>query len=154
MFEPSQHQAQTPPDVDRIRAHTSEANNRRIDRETAGAIAEARSSPAALSARLDELDREWHVDRAVMMNFAVVGAFSAWKAMRSLKRTGSTGVWGAFFWTQMGFLANHALRGWCPPLPVFRRLGFRSAREIADERVALHEACAAVIVVDAGDAAL
>jgi hypothetical protein len=23
-----------------------------------------------------------------------------------------------------GFLLQHALQGWCPPVPVFRRLGF------------------------------
>ena len=31
----------------------------------------------------------------------------------------------------------HAATGWYPLLPVFRRLGFRSAREIAGERYAL-----------------
>jgi hypothetical protein len=41
------------------------------------------------------------------------------------------------FFTQMGFLANHAIRRWCPPMPVLRRLGFRSDHEISAERVAL-----------------
>jgi hypothetical protein len=36
-----------------------------------------------------------------------------------------------------GFLLQHALQGWCPPLPVFRRLGFRTASEIDYERYAL-----------------
>jgi hypothetical protein len=36
-----------------------------------------------------------------------------------------------------GFLFQHALQGWCPPVPVLRRLGFRTAREIDIERVAL-----------------
>ena len=35
-----------------------------------------------------------------------------------------------------GFLLQHALQGWCPPLPVFRRLGVRTAREI-EERTTL-----------------
>jgi len=35
------------------------------------------------------------------------------------------------------FLLQHAVQGWCPPLPVFRRLGVRTADEINDERVAL-----------------
>jgi len=50
------------------------------------------------------------------------------------------GGWGALFWVQVGFLAFHALRGWCPPLPLFRRLGFRSADEIGVEREVLHDA--------------
>jgi hypothetical protein len=36
-----------------------------------------------------------------------------------------------------GFLFQHAIEGWCPPVPILRRLGFRTAREIDIERVAL-----------------
>ena len=36
-----------------------------------------------------------------------------------------------------GFLLQHAVQGWCPPLPVFRRLGVRTAYEIEEERYAL-----------------
>ncbi len=36
-----------------------------------------------------------------------------------------------------GFLLQHALQGWCPPLPLFRRLGVRTAAEIDQERYAL-----------------
>jgi hypothetical protein len=31
----------------------------------------------------------------------------------------------------------HAVQGWCPPVPVLRRLGFRTASEIDHERYAL-----------------
>ena len=27
------------------------------------------------------------------------------------------------------FFAQHALQGWCPPIPVFRRLGVRTAAD-------------------------
>jgi hypothetical protein len=37
----------------------------------------------------------------------------------------------------LGFFAQHALQGWCPPIPVFRRLGVRTQREIERERYAL-----------------
>ena len=33
-----------------------------------------------------------------------------------------------------GFLLQHALQGWCPPLPLFRSLGVRTAGEIDEER--------------------
>lgn len=36
-----------------------------------------------------------------------------------------------------GFLMQHALQGWCPPIELFRRLGVRTAGEIARERYAL-----------------
>ena len=35
------------------------------------------------------------------------------------------------------FLFQHAIQGWCPPVPILRRLGFRTSYEIEEERVAL-----------------
>jgi hypothetical protein len=37
----------------------------------------------------------------------------------------------------MAFLFQHAVQGWCPPVPVLRRLGFRTVYEIEDETQAL-----------------
>lgn len=36
-----------------------------------------------------------------------------------------------------GFLLQHAVQGWCPPLPLFRRGGVRTQTEIEQERYAL-----------------
>jgi hypothetical protein len=36
-----------------------------------------------------------------------------------------------------GFLLQHALQGWCPPVPFFRRRGVRTEAEIDRERYAL-----------------
>lgn len=35
------------------------------------------------------------------------------------------------------FLLQHAVQGWCPPVPILRRLGYRTNREQDDERIAL-----------------
>ena len=35
------------------------------------------------------------------------------------------------------FLFQHAVQGWCPPVPILRRMGFRTADEINRERYAL-----------------
>lgn len=35
------------------------------------------------------------------------------------------------------FLFQHAVKGWCPPVPVFRRFGIRTRREIDLEKYAL-----------------
>lgn len=125
------------PDHDGIREKTPEPVNRKIDLVTRGAIAEAEVSAWRIRARLAELDREWNVDRALMLNFAIVAGLSSSLAMRNLVRRGWLGGWGALFFTQIGFLAYHAAKRWCPPMAVFRRLGFRSAIEIAAERCAL-----------------
>lgn len=126
-----------PPADDEVRAHTSDASNARIDDKTRAALEEAGRSPAAIHARLDALGHEWNVDRALMLNFAIVAGLSSSLAMRSLARGGKLGGWGVLFYTQIAFLAHHAIRRWCPPMPVFRRLGFRSQREIEAERCAL-----------------
>jgi len=37
----------------------------------------------------------------------------------------------------LSFLLLHAIQGWCPPVPVLRRLGIRTREEIDRERYAL-----------------
>jgi hypothetical protein len=37
----------------------------------------------------------------------------------------------------LGFLLQHAVQGWCPPLALLRRLGVRTRREIDAEKYAL-----------------
>lgn len=119
---------------DRVRRHTSPDVNTKIDRLTRAIVEDcATGGRDAIVLRLKELDREWDVDRALMANFAVVGG-----ATLMLGERHHPG-WKYFFRAQMGFLFMHALVGWCPPLAVFRRLGFRTAKEIALEREALVE---------------
>lgn len=127
------------PSHDGIRERLSNSANARIDRETQVAIDEASRSPEQIQARIADLDREWNIDRALMLNFAIVGGLASSLAMRSLARRDKLGGWGALFFTQLVFLANHAVRRWCPPMPVFRRLGFRSQQEIEAERCVLQQ---------------
>lgn len=124
------------PENDQIRDRSSDRANQRIDDDTRQELAKA-ESPTTVHQRLAELDREWDIDRALMLNFAVIGGGMAALALRSMRRHRKLGVPGVLLFTQLGFLAYHAIRRWCPPMPVFRRLGFRSDREIAAERVEL-----------------
>ncbi len=133
------------PENDLIRERSSDRANQRIDEETRDELASARSIPA-MRQRLAELDREWDIDRALMLNFAAIGGVMASLALREMRKHRRLGVPGALLFTQLGFLAYHAIRRWCPPMPVFRRLGFRSDREIAAERVELERRIAATRV--------
>lgn len=126
-----------PPEHDGIRERTPDDVNRKIDLITRGAIADAEVSAWRIRARLGEIDNEWNVDRALMLNFAIVAGASSSLAMRNLTRRGRIGGWGTLFFTQIVFLGYHAIKRWCPPMALFRRLGFRSAKEIAAERCAL-----------------
>jgi hypothetical protein len=124
---------------DRVRRHTADDVNARIDQETAERLRSLEAAgAAALVRRLGELDREWNVDRALMANFAIVGGAAFTAGVASMRgRRGRWNGWLTFFSVQLGFLLWHATRGWCPPLPVFRRLGYRTAKEIAREREAV-----------------
>jgi hypothetical protein len=116
---------------DRIRDNTADHVRRKIDAGTEQAIAGAvAAGPEAIAARLRDLGREWNADRAVMANFAILGGLSYVLGRRNRG-------WRTFFHVQLGFLLYHSIFGWCPPLPVFRRLGFRSQQEIDAERARL-----------------
>lgn len=130
---------------DRVRKHTAHATNHRIDKDTRDHVQTTlRGGPAAIAARLDAIATEWDVDRALMANFAILGGAAfvtgitqyATSSPFRAKRKGFLYLFGA----QLGFLLLHATVGWCPPLPVLRRLGFRTAREIESERRTLERA--------------
>ena len=128
-----------PPDHDRTRARSSDKANTRIDRLTRGVLDEVGESPERVRQRLAALDREWDLDRALLAVFPVLGSITASNAIRSARRKGRMGFWGALLFTQLGFLLYHAVRGWCPPVAVLRPLGFRTWREICEERRALEK---------------
>ncbi len=117
---------------DRVRAHTAPYVNERIDRQIEGSIQRlARSEREQVRERLAELDREWDVDRAVMAVMAVAGSVSLQLGLTRRR---------FFFFplrAQLAFLFLHAVVGWCPPIALLRRLGFRTHREIEAEKTAL-----------------
>lgn len=119
-------------DADRVRTHTAEAVLRRIDDRTVSKVAElADVDPGVISRRLDELDREWDSDRVVEAEAAASGlAGLALGTLVSPAFLAATGV-------VAGAVLIHAVSGRYPLMPVFRRLGVRTAREIARERYAL-----------------
>jgi hypothetical protein len=87
--------------------------------------------PHLIEDRLRELDREWDIERILEMNAAALSflgvLLGARKSPRWLLLPGVVG----------GFLLQHAIQGWCPPVPVLRRLGVRTAREIHREKYAM-----------------
>lgn len=120
-----------PSTVNRVPAHTAEHVNQQIRLRTERSVAYYRQHPQQITHRLRELDREWDIERTLEANAAtlvVAGAVLGLTVNR--KFLGIPLVVG-------GFLLQHALQGWCPPLPLFRRLGLRTAAEIQHERSAL-----------------
>ena len=116
----------------RVEQHTPDHVNERIYRDMRKRVAECYAlDDEEIDARIRELEQEWDIERTLETNAAAVilaglalGAFSNRK-------------WYLLSATAGGFLLQHALQGWCPPLPFFRNRGIRTAKEIHEEITAL-----------------
>ncbi len=121
-----------PSSVERVPQHTNDAMNERIRRQTEENVARYQHADGTkIEARLAELDREWDVERLLEAN-AATACLVGLTLGASVDRK-----WFFFPAVIAGFLLQHAVQGWCPPLPVFRRFGVRTASEIDYERYAL-----------------
>ena len=113
---------------DRVRRMSTDSANRAIDASTRESIERATAGGrAAIEQRLDALQQEWDIDRALMLNFATL-VFAQLVAATRDRRW----LWGPLL--QTPFLMMHATLGWCPPSLWFRPLGFRTRFEIQAER--------------------
>jgi hypothetical protein len=117
---------------DRVRGNSPASSNIRVDRDIEDRIRAYQTRTAAeISERIGELDREWDIERAIEANAATIALAGV--------------LLGAFvsnWWLVVPvvvtvFLLQHAIQGWCPPVPVLRKLGFRTRKEIDREKFAL-----------------
>jgi hypothetical protein len=127
--------------ADRVRDHSSPTVNRRVDQRIEDSVSRCvNKGHDAIIRRISELDREWDVDRAVMILAAGISglAYTVELQRRSRRlfsplRSLALPVIGV----QLAFLAAYATVGWAPPVAVLRRFGFRTKAEIETERALL-----------------
>lgn len=116
----------------RVAEATRPEINDRIRRRSDAQLARLEwADPSELEARLAELEREWDIERVLQANAAtlvVLGSALGYALDRRFLLLPAA---------VLSFFAQHALQGWCPPIPVFRRLGIRTRREIERERHAI-----------------
>ena len=118
--------------ADRVRRSTPEHINRQIDRDTDASIASLSSrSRAAIEQRMAELDREWDVERLLEVNASTLALTGLVLGVTVNRK------WLLLPGIVLPFLLQHGLQGWCPPVPILRRLGVRTQSEIERERCAL-----------------
>ncbi len=117
---------------DRVRANTKPELNERIDEETMYWLrVYARAEREVIAQRLEELDREWDMERTLEANAAALTVIGmVFGKIRSR-------VWYLLPLAVGSFLLQHAIQGWCPPVQLFRSLGVRTRKEIERERYAL-----------------
>jgi hypothetical protein len=116
----------------RVRRSPSPELNRQIDRQLAENVNRyAGQSRPAIEQRIEALDREWDVERALEVNASSLALTGLALGLTVDRR------WLALPAVVMGFLLQHGVQGWCPPLPILRRLGFRTRGEIDREKYQL-----------------
>ena len=117
---------------ERVRSSTSRAQNKKIDQEIISNISRysARGS-AAIENRIKELDRQWDIERTLELNAGILAFAGAVLAIKFDKR------WAILPAVVSTFLVQHAIQGWCPPLPLFRMLGIKTRPELDREKYAL-----------------
>ncbi|MGV3773294.1 MAG: hypothetical protein ACO1QB_10365 [Verrucomicrobiales bacterium] len=117
---------------DTVRAHTNPQVLEKIDSTIDERIRFYATQPReVISRRINELDREWDMERWLETNASTLALGSLIIGLTGKKKCLllSVGV--------LSFMLLHAVKGWCPPVPVFRKLGVRTKGEIDREKFAL-----------------
>ena len=117
---------------DRVRANTAIEINEKIDRQITETVRfYSGMSEDKITQRIHDLEREWDMERLLETNASAL-AFTGLVlgVIRNKKWLFLPGI-------VLPFLLQHAVQGWCPPVPLFRRLGVRTREEIEREKFAL-----------------
>jgi len=118
--------------ANRVSSHTDPQINAQIWRQTEQRMRRvAMAGRGAIERRLHELDEEWDIERYVE---TLAPSFTLLGLSLGLVRDRR---WLLLPFVVQGFFLQHALQGWCPPIPVLRRLGVRTMQEIERERCCL-----------------
>jgi hypothetical protein len=118
--------------TDRVRSSTAARVNREIDSETNRNIRRyANASPEIIHRRIEELDKEWDIERALEVNASTLALTGLVLGVTVNRK------WLLLPGVVLPFLLQHGLQGWCPPLPILRRYGIRTRGEIDREKYEL-----------------
>ena len=119
-------------ELDRVRANTATHVNLRIDAKIAENVAHYKGkSKDEISLRINRLEREWDMERLLEMNASALSFIGLTLGITRNRK------WLVLPGIVLPFLFQHAVQGWCPPIPVLRRCGIRTRGEIDREKYAL-----------------
>jgi hypothetical protein len=117
---------------DRVRAHTSDKVNQQVDERIQSSVRRYEGqSLEAISRRIEELEAEWDIERSLELNASTLALTGLVLGATVNKK------WLIVPGIVLPFLFQHAVQGWCPPLPVLRKMGIRTREEIDREKYAL-----------------
>ena len=123
------------PGIDRIRSYTPDSLNAVIDQKTRDNILwYSREDPDVITARMSELDKEWDIERLLILNASILSLAGIYLGITKTRLWLIGPVMVSFF------LSLQSVWGWCPPVVALRRAGIRTRKEIDMEKYALMEA--------------
>ena len=117
---------------DRVRGSSPKPLNSKVDQEIKEHLKEYSDAEyEAIDRRVQELEDEWDVERALILTSAsniMIGMALGIFVNRK---------WFTLSAVSAAFLLQHSIQGWCPPLPIFRKFGCRTRKEIDREKYAM-----------------
>ena len=120
------------PDTEYLPRQTRSQVNDRIHGRTLHDVSRfVGADPFFIDERIRELEREWDIERTLQANGAAVALAGIALGLGVDRKFLVLPALAA------GLILQQALRGWSPPMPLLRRMGIRTAKEIRDEIIAL-----------------
>jgi hypothetical protein len=117
---------------DKVRANTPPEINQAIDIEIAAMVRfYANKTDYEIDKRIEELDKEWDIGRIIEIRASMASLIGI---ILGLKRSKT---WLILPTIASTCLLQYAAQGWCPPVYILRRFGFRTRQEIDLEKYAL-----------------
>jgi len=121
-----------PPSALRVKVSTSHKANEKLEKELLDNVSKSiHAGKEDISKRIEQLNKEWDTERVLEANASaiiVIGTILGFLV-------------SDWYFLLCGFIAFflliHALMGWCPPLPLIRKLGVRTVYEICTEKMIL-----------------
>lgn len=117
---------------DPVQSSTDEALNEQIEAQAKLRVGGMSiQSTDEITRRIEALDAEWDIERWLGCQASALALSGLLLGLVRHKK---------YFLLPtlvLPLLLNHHLKGWCPPLAVFRRLGIRTRKEIDHEKYAL-----------------
>jgi hypothetical protein len=118
---------------DRVVKATPQTVNEEIEMEMWNRVKDyVDKSSAEISKRIEDLDKEWDIERYLEVNMSTIALSGLIASVLSKNNN-----WLILPAVVLGFFFQHAVQGWCPPLPIFRKLHVRTRKEIDREKFAL-----------------
>ena len=107
----------------------SSKRNAEINRQIEENIYYFRSEPRyIIKERIADLDKEWDIERTLELNASLLSLTGVVLSATVSKK---------WLWLPaivVGFLVQHAIQGWSPPIALLRRMNIRTRKEIEKER--------------------